>query len=185
VRPTAHWPRLLRILETKTEVKSGLFFKLQTDWFNRGRRGQWYSRRPSRWKFSGRHRRPKRNPVITDYSFNGDRGGVDPFPEIAVPAAPPVEAAPADNWKKDRVCWGKFCLTINYVYETPTSKYMDADNCIACHIEKINEQLKKTISHSLSPNKIPGNLIETPKCKNGLSASLSSLSANLNIQLCR
>ncbi len=117
-------------------------------------------------------------------------GGVSPeaivtddfLPEVAPPETPPVEPAPADNWKKERICLGKFCLFINFYYETPTSAYMDADNCIACHIEKIDDLLKKVLSHSISPNKVPGNLIETPKCKNGASIQLSAISMNWNVQ---
>lgn len=106
----------------------------------------------------------------------------DVLPEIPQPERPPVQAAPADNWKKDRVCFKSFCLFIKYYYETPTSKYNDPDNCIACHVEKINDNLKKVLTHSISPNKVPGNMIETPKCKNGLSASLSSVSMNVSVQ---
>lgn len=42
---------------------------------------------------------------------------------------------------------------------------MDSDNCIACHIEKINEKLKETINHSLIPSKATGNLLEPGLCK--------------------
>lgn len=106
----------------------------------------------------------------------------DFMPEIVIPPAEPVQPAEAGNWKKERVCLGKFCLFIKFYYETPTSKFMDSDNCIACHIEKIDDTLKKVLSHSLSPNKVPGNMIETPKCKNGMSASLSAISMNWNVQ---
>ncbi len=106
----------------------------------------------------------------------------DFMPEITLPSTPPVQPAPADDWKKNQICVGTFCLFINKYYDTPTSKYQDPDNCINCHIEKINDQMKKVLSHSLSPNKIPGNLIETPKCKNGLSGSLGAISMNVNVQ---
>lgn len=108
--------------------------------------------------------------------------GVDFMPELPAPETPPVQPASGGTWQKDQECTDIFCIKINKYYETPKSKYNDPDTCIACHMEKIYDQLKTTMSHSVSPNKIPGNMIETPKCKNGLSASLGAVSMNVNVQ---
>ena len=69
------------------------------------------------------------------------------------------------EWLKDLPCGDIFCLKINYVTKPVTAKYRDHDNCIACHIEKINERLKETINHSLVPAKATGNLLEPGVCK--------------------
>ena len=58
---------------------------------------------------------------------------------------------------------------------TTASAYTDSDNCIACHIEKINEKLKATINHSLIPGKATGNLIEPGICKSATADLIGSL----------
>ncbi len=56
------------------------------------------------------------------------------------------------------------CLTTDLVYET-LSSYQPGDSCVRCEIDKINGFLDKTLSHSLVPNKVTGNLFESAKCK--------------------
>lgn len=104
------------------------------------------------------------------------------LPEVAKPEKTPTKPAAADDWSLDKVCIGSFCLNVDLEYDQPNSSYQDPDNCIACHIEKMNDTLKSVISHSLTPSKITGNPLEIPKCKNGLSLSMSSLSMNINVQ---
>jgi hypothetical protein len=94
----------------------------------------------------------------------------------------PVNPAPEDDWSREKICLGTFCLFVNVEYKQPTSVFQDQDNCIACHVEKINDALKELVSHSLSPSKITGNPLEAPKCKSGLSAAFSAASMNINVQ---
>ncbi|PIR55584.1 hypothetical protein COU74_00400 [Candidatus Peregrinibacteria bacterium CG10_big_fil_rev_8_21_14_0_10_36_19] len=56
------------------------------------------------------------------------------------------------------------CLEVEYIKQT-VSSYLPSDTCILCEIEKINLVLDKTLSHSLVPNKVTGNLLESTKCK--------------------
>jgi hypothetical protein len=102
-------------------------------------------------------------------------------PFTAAPEAPaaPIQPAPADKWLKDKLCVGSFCLYINLVMKPAASSYQNADNCIACHAEKINDVLKKVISYTLVPSKAPGNLGEAGKCKKALSTAFSSVSMNI------
>lgn len=60
-----------------------------------------------------------------------------------------------------------FCLRFEAVYKKKSS-YTNADNCIACHFEKINDAFKKTFEHSLIPSKATGNIMEASKCKVGI-----------------
>jgi hypothetical protein len=106
-------------------------------------------------------------------------GTVTPPFEYAPDTAAPVQAAPAGQWLKDKVCLKTFCLTINMVKKTATSAFQDSDNCIACHAEKINVALKNLITHSLVPSKAPGNLGEPGVCKKALATSFGSVSMNI------
>lgn len=58
------------------------------------------------------------------------------------------------------------CFEVNTKWRQPTL-YHRVDNCITCHIEHINTLFKETLSHSLVPGKITGNLYEPAKCKKG------------------
>jgi hypothetical protein len=107
-------------------------------------------------------------------------GSVTP-PYTAVPEAtgPPIQPAPADKWRKDKVCAGSFCIYVNLVMKPATSSFQNADNCIACHAEKINDVLRKVISYTLVPSKAPGNLAESGKCKKALSTAFGSVNMNI------
>ena len=80
------------------------------------------------------------------------------------PAVPPAAPAPAGSWLDDLPCGEVLCIQVNFIKKT-ASAYVDSDNCIACHVEKINEKLKETINHSLIPGKATGNLLEPGICK--------------------
>lgn len=89
------------------------------------------------------------------------------------------EAAPAGNWLKDKLCpEGKFyCVEIKFITKK-VSSYVKTDDCIRCHVEKINEAFKKMLQHSLLPHKVTGNIYESAVCKKGW-----SISALLNMNL--
>jgi hypothetical protein len=92
--------------------------------------------------------------------------------------SPAAAAAPADNWLKEKLCPGFFCLDVKFIMKPATSSYQNADNCIACHAEKINDTLKKVINHTLVPSKAPGNLGESAKCKKAVGTAFGSISMN-------
>lgn len=79
-----------------------------------------------------------------------------------------VPAEPGD-WKRKQKCTPTdvFCVIVEYKYKTE-SAYTASNNCVACHVQKINDSFKKTLSHNLVPNKVTGNLLEGPKCKDAL-----------------
>ena len=57
------------------------------------------------------------------------------------------------------------CLETSSKWETYKS-FVPAAPCITCEIEKSLAYMQKTLSHSLAPNKLTGNLFESSKCKN-------------------
>lgn len=89
-----------------------------------------------------------------------------------------LQPAPADNWLDDKLCNEVFCLTVNFVEKPATSSYANSDNCIACHVEKINDVLKTVITHSLVPTKAPGNLGESAQCKKAIADALGLINMN-------
>ena len=59
------------------------------------------------------------------------------------------------------------CLETKVKWETYSS-YVPVDNCINCELEKILAAMQKTLSHSLTPNKVTGNYMESSKCKQSM-----------------
>lgn len=59
------------------------------------------------------------------------------------------------------------CLENKVKWETYSS-YVPVDNCINCELEKIFAAMQKTLSHSLTPNKVTGNYMESSKCKQSM-----------------
>lgn len=60
------------------------------------------------------------------------------------------------------------CFSTELIYKT-YSTYMPSQSCIKCEVDRINETLNSILSHSLIPNKVTGNYMESSKCKDGLS----------------
>ncbi len=90
----------------------------------------------------------------------------------------PVKPAKADQWVQNDDCADKvFCLKVNFI-KKPVVRFQNSDNCIACHVEKINEKLKDTLNHSLIPGKATGNLLEPEFCKKAASTSFSAITMN-------
>ena len=56
------------------------------------------------------------------------------------------------------------CLSTKFVKKT-VSSYQPGKGCVLCEVEEINDLMKKTLSHSLVPNKVAGNFLESAKCK--------------------
>lgn len=87
-----------------------------------------------------------------------------------------LKPAKADHHEALLPCTSRFCVTIEAKMKSE-SAFTVEDNCILCHIEKINDAFKKTVSKNLLPNKLTGNLMEGPKCKNYIFGA-SSISFN-------
>jgi len=71
------------------------------------------------------------------------------------------------------------CMEYSEKWEVYKS-FVPAEPCFACEFEKILAYMNKTISASLLPNKVTGNLFESALCKKGLIDALSSI--NINFQ---
>ncbi len=69
------------------------------------------------------------------------------------------------------------CFEVNFKYKT-ASAYAPGETCIACEIAQINDDLWNTLKNNLSPNKAPGNIFESAKCKKGLVSN-----PNINVVL--
>jgi hypothetical protein len=109
----------------------------------------------------------------------GQAGGQSDFFPPAPPDLTPIPSAEPDDWLKNRLCAGFFCLEINFAKAPAKSAFANSDNCIACHVEKINEVLKTVIDHSLVPTKAPGNLGESAECKGAMLTALGSFHMNV------
>ncbi len=117
--------------------------------------------------------------INTPIATNNNDMAADDFLPANKPDKTPVPNAPAADWLKDRYCAGFFCLDINFIKEPAKSAYENSDNCIACHVEKINDTLKEVINHSLVPTKATGNLGESAECKKAMLTAFGSLSMNV------
>lgn len=101
-------------------------------------------------------------------------GGTGEGEEIAETRAQTEEEIrtpqPVSNWRRAIFCPAQdvWCFQLQAKMKRESS-YLPTDNCIACHIEKINDAYNKTVRSNLIPGKATGNLIEIPTCKKGFS----------------
>lgn len=77
-----------------------------------------------------------------------------------------AEATDEEGKNVSSVQW-YICLENKIKWETYSS-YVPVDNCINCELEKILAAMQKTLSHSLTPNKVTGNYMESSKCKQSM-----------------
>jgi hypothetical protein len=89
-----------------------------------------------------------------------------------------IPSAVPDEWPKNFLCpdGAFFCVDVSFDIG-PSESYQKTDNCVACHVQKINEEFDKMLEKPLSPNKISGNIFEVPKCK----SAFTSLPVNMKI----
>ncbi len=71
------------------------------------------------------------------------------------------------------------CLEYSEKWETYTS-YVPAAPCLICEFKKISAYMEKTLSSSLVPSKLTGNLMESSLCKKKLLGALN-IDINFNI----
>lgn len=118
-------------------------------------------------------------PALDDENTGTNQQALNDFlPPLPEPDLSNLQPAAADDWSKDKLCNDVFCLQVNYVEKPATSAYANSDNCIACHVEKINDVLKTVVSHTLAPSKAPGNLGESAQCKKAIATAFGSVSMN-------
>lgn len=129
---------------------------------------------------------PTNNQVAAVPGGAGGGGGavVEPVPAVVIPGGG-IEipfAAPAD-YSAPSLCGEVICLTVDFIMKKAAVAFGKKDNCIACHVEYINDSLQKTISHSLIPGKATGNMGESGLCKKAMGTSIGSISMNISVNL--
>jgi hypothetical protein len=108
----------------------------------------------------------------------GQGGAGNEIPKTVTSETMP-SAEPSD-WPTKYLCPDAkfFCITIDLVMtDAEVKNYPKTANCIACHIQKINETLDKVIKKPTSPNKLAGSKMEMPKCK----SAFTNINVNMNV----
>lgn len=113
-----------------------------------------------------------------DAEESADGDGIDEDGNLQKLGDAEVPSAVGDSWPKKYLCpdGAFFCIDLSFDFG-PSESYSKTDNCIACHVQKINEAFDKMLEKPLSPNKISGNIFEVPKCK----SAFTNLPVNMKI----
>lgn len=107
-----------------------------------------------------------------------------PIPGVSdVAPTPNVPEAPAGDYSQPALCDDIICLTIEFIEKPVTPGFNKTDNCIQCHVQYINDGLRKTLSHNLIPGKASGNLGESGLCKNSAGISLGRIGMSVNLSI--
>lgn len=119
---------------------------------------------------------------------NANTGGSDGlWPDLSVPTAktnaPAVPAAPPADYDQPTICDEIVCISLDFVKTPAKPSFSQSDNCILCHLQYINDGLRKTISHSLIPGKASGNLGESGLCKTAAGTALGSVGMNVSLKI--
>lgn len=126
---------------------------------------------------------PAEDKTVSNTGNNSGGDGVTP--DVPVPTKPtaesiqPVPAAPPSDYDQPNLCDDIICVSIDFITKPATASFDQKDNCIACHIQYINDGLQKTLSHSLIPAKATGNLGEGGLCKNASGTALGMVGMNV------
>lgn len=77
------------------------------------------------------------------------------------------------DWTRPVPCTERFCIRINLVTgswgstegNVPEAAYEETENCIACHVQYIQQRMDEMLSHSLVPSTVSTNVFEPAICK--------------------
>lgn len=105
------------------------------------------------------------NSSVDNFSEDNFKGFVDNFKSIGGSSPAPMFTGFGESVDNEYIqANAAMCITMTLVRET-ISSYQPGDSCLICEVEKINELMDETLSHTLIPNKVTGNLLESAKCK--------------------
>lgn len=108
----------------------------------------------------------------------GTGGGDDDDDDEVVYGEDGFPQAEPGDWPVKYLCpdGAFFCVEIGFD-DKSTKIYSKKDNCIACHIQNTNKAMDEMLGKPISPNKMPGNIMEVNKCK----SAFTNIGANMNI----
>jgi hypothetical protein len=146
------------------------------------------------------------NTTGSEGEGTGEEPKEKPTPGVLAPGDSPdslstkVLPEPPDDWYRKLNCGGELflsgsgsaskngislgaadyyiCLEFKTIWETYSS-YVPKTPCIKCELDKILNYMQKTLSNSMTPNKVTGGYMESSKC----SKSMTSIPLNLQIQI--
>ncbi len=116
--------------------------------------------------------------VDLDDGISGNSGNGD-GENTGSNASSDLQAPDAADWSRETPCSDFFCLEINFVTEADEPAYEETTNCVACHFSYIGEAVNQVVEHGLTRNKLTGNVMEDPSCKEDGAKILPSFSVFL------